>query len=451
LSAVKLAERLKRLDLGDALIRRNPFFYRRARALFAQLANQPLAARRDWLDARLKRVLDAARSSPYGRRAGGGAELSSWPLLEKSALRAQPEAFRARGLGISVRGATGGTTGMPLTLVRSLQSVVIEQAALDLLVERLGVQPGRERMAVLRADSIKDAADRSPPYWIFTHGGRRMVLSPHHLCAETLADYARALSEFGPDVLWVYPTAVESLCRLLLRAGLRLSVLRLYASSEILGAQAWQLARLALGAPAIADYYGQAERVAFAMAFEPGAYRFLPGYSAVELVRFAADGESTLYEIVGTSLWNLAMPLVRYRTGDLVRLPAAWGSRELEEVALGERAFGGVLGRSGEFLLTPEGVRITGINHFPRYVGHVRRIQVIQERVDEVRLLVLAEAGYAPRDAERLLANVRAKLPPSMRVSVELCERLEQTPLGKTPFVIHRPAVRKLIELAEAA
>jgi phenylacetate-CoA ligase len=171
----------------------------------------------------------------------------------------------------------------------------------------------------------------------------------------------------------------------------------------------------------------------------------------VELVRFAAQGDETLYEIVGTSLWNLAMPLVRYRTGDLVSLPAAWGAAELEEVALGVRPFAGILGRSGEFLLTPEGARITGINHFPREVGHVRRIQVIQEQLDEVRLLVLAEAGYSQHDAQRLLANVRAKLPPSMRVSVELCERLEQTALGKTPFVIHRPAVRRLVELADAA
>jgi len=167
-----------------------------------------------------------------------------------------------------------------------------------------------------------------------------------------------------------------------------------------------------------------------------------------ELVPFADEGENRLYEIVGTSLWNLAMPLARYRTGDLVRLPAAWGARELEEVAFGARPFPGVLGRSGEFLLTPEGARITGINHFPREVEHVHRIQVIQEGLDEVRLLVLAAAGYSPRDEQRLLRNVRAKLPASMRVRVEVSERLEQTAGGKTPFVVHRPAVRKLAEAA---
>lgn len=442
---------LKRLSFGDALIRRNPLFYRAARARLDALQSQGSAQRKKWLDERLKKVLQAARRAPYGRKAGGSDTLSSWPLLEKTALRADPDAFRTPGLFISVRGSTGGTTGLPLRLVRSLPAVVCEQATLDWLLEKLGVQPSRMRMAVLRADSIKDPAERSPPFWIHTHGGQRMVLSPHHLSADTIRDYAGALRAFRPDVLWVYPTALESLSRLLLGAGLRLSIPRVHASSEVLGARAWKLARQALSQPAIADYYGQAERVAFAAAFEPGVYRFVPGYSAVELVPFAAQGENTLYEIVGTSLWNLAMPLIRYRTGDLVSLPSAWGAAELEEVALGVRAFAGVLGRSGEFLLTPEGARITGINHFPREVGHVRRIQVIQERLDEVRLLVLADAGYSQHDAQRLLANVRAKLPPSMRVSVELCERLEQTALGKTPFVIHRPAVRRLVELADAA
>jgi phenylacetate-CoA ligase len=432
---VRFTDRLKRLNLGDALIRRNPLFYRAARARLS-------APRPDWLKQRLEKVLRAARRTPYGRRVGGGGQLASWPMLEKTALRAAPEAFRAPGLHICVRGSTGGTSGLPLRLVRSLPSVVAEQAALDLVLERLGVRPGAERMAVLRADSIKDPADRSPPFWIFTHGGRRLVLSPHHLEPGTVAEYARVLREFQPQVLWVYPTALESLCRLLLGAGLQLGIPCVHASSEVLGTHSWRLARLALNAPAIADYYGQAERVAFASAFAPGEYRFLAGYSRVELVPFAQEGASALYEIVGTSLWNLAMPLVRYRTGDLVRLPASWGAAELEEVACGARPFSGVLGRSGEFLLTPEGARITGINHFPREVANVQRIQVIQERVDQVRLLVLADAGYAPQDAERLLANVRAKLPPSMRVTVERCERLEQT------FVIHRPEVRRLLEAA---
>jgi hypothetical protein len=35
-----------------------------------------------------------------------------------------------------------------------------------------------------------------------------------------------------------------------------------------------------------------------------------------------------------------------------------------------------------------------------------------------------------------------------MHVAVQVSERLEQTAGGKTPFVIHRPEVRRLLEAA---
>ncbi|HEU4441493.1 MAG TPA: hypothetical protein VFR83_05685, partial [Burkholderiales bacterium] len=109
---MKFTDRLKRLNFGDALIRRNPLFYRTARARLA-------APRPEWLKQRLEKVLRAARATPYGRRVNGGDQLASWPLLEKAALRAEPDAFRAPGLHVCVGGSTGGTTGLPLRLVRS--------------------------------------------------------------------------------------------------------------------------------------------------------------------------------------------------------------------------------------------------------------------------------------------------------------------------------------------
>jgi len=144
------------------------------------------------------------------------------------------------------------------------------------------------------------------------------------------------------------------------------------------------------------------------------------------------------------------MPLPRYRSGDLVRLPATWRSRELEEVALGLRTFAGVLGRDSDILVSPDGVQLTGIDHFQRDVANVLRIQVIQEAPDEVRIFVLPDVGYSERDAARLMHNVRTKVPASMRVDIRRADALERTALGKTPFVIHRPAVREMLRQARS-
>jgi phenylacetate-CoA ligase len=227
--------------------------------------------------------------------------------------------------------------------------------------------------------------------------------------------------------------------------GLRANVPCVLTSSEVIKREAWNLARDTLDCE-LADYYGQAERVAFAYAFAPRHYRFLPAYGHVELVPYKSDliadaGQGGLYEIIGTSFWNDLMPLVRYRTGDLVRLPEAWGPSEIEEVVYGMRSFDGVLGREQEILVCPKGVRLTGIDHIPRDVAHILRVQVIQETLDDVRILVLPAPGYSARDAAQLLQNARAKVPNTMRLRIETAQWLERTPRGKTPLVIHREPV----------
>jgi len=442
-----LAKKLKALRIGDVAVRRNPVFYESMRAQLQALEKASLEERREWTRSRLRETLEIAARSPYGRRVGGTAALESWPPLQKSVVRADPGAFASGSRLLAARASTGGTTGMPLQLTRSLRSIVFEQACIDEMIRRLGADPHHARIAVLRGDNIKDPSDFSPPFWRVAAGGQRLLFSSNHLNTKTVSAYAQALEEFRPDVLWAYPTALEALCVLLQRTQRELRIARVLTSSEMMHPDLWQLAERTLQCRLL-DYYGQAERVAFAYATRAQEYRFLPGYAYVELQPVAAEGEHVDHEIVGTALWNSAMPLPRYRTGDLVRLPASWGAAELEEVALGTRAFPGVLGRDNDILISPEGVRLTGIDHFQRDVSHVLRIQVIQEAPDRVRILVLADAGYGPQDADRLMSNVRGKLPASMDVSIERSEALERSALGKIPFVIHRPQVRELLSSA---
>ena len=433
-----IALKLKTLRLGDLAVRRNPLLYAWARR---QLGSPD--------EAQLGRILWLARRTGYGKRVPRAGDLASWPLLDKETVRAAPADFLAGAQFLAAKASTGGTSGAPLPLARSLRSVVLEQAAIDSVITALGTDPAEARVAVLRGDNVKDPSDFRPPHWKLVAGGRRLVMSSNHLNAATVGAYAEALERFAPDLLWAYPTSLESLCVQLERAGVRLQIGRVLTSSEVLHPPVWRLAERTLGCR-LADYYGQAERVAFAYAHAPGEYRFLCGYSHVELLEAGTEGPHRFHEVVGTGLWNHAMPLVRYRTGDLIRLPASLTERQVREVAQGDRSFGGVLGRDSDILISPDGVRLTGIDHFQRDVANLRRIQVIQESATEVRVLVLGAAAFSDKDAAQLLANVRRKLPASMRVDLECVEALERTSAGKTPFVIHRTAVKKLLRAATA-
>ncbi|MET0534719.1 MAG: hypothetical protein ABW171_10890 [Steroidobacter sp.] len=439
-----LVKKLKLLQVGDTAVRRNPLFYADAQRELEHLDQAGFDERRRWTLTRLSEVLWPASRSGYGRIVRGGGDIASWPLLTKGQVRAAPSAYAMGSQLFTLKATTGGTSGAPLQIVRSLRSIVAEQVCIDRMMQKVGVDARSARCAVLRTDSIKDPNDFKPPYWVHAGGGNRIVFSSSHLNAATIIHYTKALEEFIPDCLLGYPTSLEALCTLLERMGRKVHIPAVLCSSEVLHERVWKVARERLNCRML-DYYGQAERVAFAYATEPNAYRFLPGYAHVEFEPAGREGTQALYEIIGTPLWNQSMALIRYRTGDLIRVPAAWGERELEELSLGVRSFSGVLGRDSDILVTPDGVRVTGISHFQRDVANIVRIQVIQESATRVVILVLPGEEYSDRDREQLMHNVREKLPKTMQVEIRPVNALERTARGKTPFVIHRASVLELL------
>jgi len=429
-----IAVRVKRLRAGDVLVRRNLVWYGHARRSFDRLERAALGERQAWTERRLASVLSAAGRTAYGRDVGAPASIADWPVLEKEQVRDAPSAFVRGSQRLASTAATSGTTGVPLSVWRSLSSVIFEQAAIDRLLARKAVDPGDFRAAVLRGDDIKDPADRDPPYWIIAGGERRLVFSSNHLNADTVTAFADALERFQPSVLQAYPTILESFCLLLRQSGRKLRVPVTICSSETLPESTWMLARKVLATELI-DYYGLAERVAFAYAFEPSAYRFLPGYSYNELLPYAEDGDAHLYELVATGLLNLKMPLIRFRTGDLIRIDA---DADPLAVGYGVVPFPEVVGRTGDYLVAPDGARLMGIDHIPRGVRNIVRMQVVQERPELVRLLVVPGPGFTENDRATILANAAKKLPPDMKVSLETVSELERTTSGKAPFVIKR-------------
>jgi hypothetical protein len=130
------------------------------------------------------------------------------------------------------------------------------------------------------------------------------------------------------------------------------------------------------------------------------------------------------------------MPLPRFRTGDLARLPRG---ADPEAVALGMTPFPGIVGRQGDYLVAPDGAILMGIDHIPRGVDHVVRMQVVQESPTRVRLLTVPGPGFGDPDREAILRHAAMKLPPPMRAEIELVSELHRTPAGKVPFVIREP------------
>jgi phenylacetate-CoA ligase len=426
-----LISKLKSFGLSDRLIRRHPLLYPRIQRELEAFDRLDAAARRRWQRERLRKVLQAASRSAYGRKAGASGFLGDWPILEKDVIRQNPEAFRV-GRWPAVGATTSGTTGTPLQLHRSLTCVVAEQVMVDRMLASGGVSPQRCRAAVLRGDDVKSLADRSPPFWQLANGGQRLLFSSNHLDADSVGHFVEALRRYRPDVILAYPTALESLCSLMLQRGDRLQVPLTGCSSEVLSKATSDLARAALGTRVI-GYYGQAERVAWAEGDPDAGYRFDPTYAAVELRLTESDDELDTYEVIGTGLWNTAMPLVRYRTGDQIK---AFKGSNPAAIAEGREKFHSIVGRSNDYIVAPSGAHLIAINHIPRNVPHVVRAQFVQNSVHSVTLLVVPGPGFDDESRKLLLEHASVKLPPSMDVRIETTTQLLRNRSGKAPLVV---------------
>lgn len=434
-SATRRARSIGKIDLA---VRYNPLVRRTVSTALRACRTGDPEQRDSVIENLTAAIIRRAQRTRYGRHFGPA--LEDWPVLDKTMVRDDPSAFIAPGR-LRVPATTGGTTGSPLLLQHSLRCIAAEQVFLDDILAPHGLTWARARIAVLRGDTIKPADDLQPPFAKLTHGGRRLVLSSPHLSAARLDWYLDRLHAFRPDMLYVMPTMLANLLMLLEQTGRSLHVPLVLASSERLDNHLYHSVQSVLGAPVI-DYYGQTERAALAVRTGDERWRFEPAYGRVELRPTGNDvieNGRRYVPIIATGFWNTAQPLIRYNTGDFAIVPES-AQTDLAAIARGEKPFFGIAGRAEEFVFTPDGRRIAALNHLPRDVRHVLRLQVIQDSLDHLMIHVLATPHFGAEDSSRLLSNARLKVPSSMRIDIAAVDRLETTPCGKAPFIIRRVA-----------
>ena len=429
-------EKLKNTALTEQFIRRTPLLYQQTRSFFRRMEQASLEGRRHLQKQRIQRILKKAAKLPYYREMCLPCELEAWPYVTKEDFRAISDDLAATSTLPKSVAATGGTTGIPLKLNRSWGAIVAEQVSLDLLAHRAGVNLATAKTAVLRGDTIKNPSDMTPPFWVFQAGGRRLVLSSNHLQAKTAPLYREALLEFAPEVLNVYPSSLEAFCGLIDAPGKIIPSLKLViSSSEVLRSDIRGQASKRLAVP-VFDHYGQAERVNLAQSVETGQFYFSPAYGVNELEYRQSDENYDYYEIIGTSLWNISQILIRYKTGDLAILPKNTSNEDCLLVSFGLKPFFGVAGRTSEYIETPSGAHIIGINQIPRGLEGIIQMQFIQRAKDRVEIRVIPQDGFTETLRNKILQQARTKIPDSVALDIYAVERIERTIGGKAPLLI---------------
>jgi phenylacetate-CoA ligase len=408
----------------------------------------------DWQLDRLKEIVEYAYENTPGyhllyRDAGiepdditSLEDLRLLPTTTKELLRDNLEDFTAKSIPSWRRRyvTTGGSTGIPLGFYQTATNRWMENAFMHTGWERAGWQLG-DISAVLRGAFV-GSEER---FWKYHPARRELRLSSYYLTDRTYPEYARKITEFRPQHLQAYPSAVTMLADLLVEHD---DVGRINFDVILLGSEniyEWQKEKLERAFPdaRLFSWYGHAEQVVLAPECEStDQYHVWPFYGLTEILDESGGEVETgeVGEIVGTSFWNYATPFIRYRTMDRARKGRAGCRACGRQFVLLES----IEGRLQEIIVTGSGryISMTALNMHSDVFDHVRQFQFYQDTPGEVTFRVVRKASYTSDDSVGIRRELKKKLGNDIELEIEFVDEVPKTKRGKHRFLVQQLGLR---------
>ncbi len=400
----------------------------------------------DYQLAQLRRMLQhCAANVPYYRRLfrqigfdpnqlRRGSDISIIPTLDKETVRANIKDLLAENIPASKRDyfTTGGTMGKPLGLYTLRDSGWREVAFMQTQWGRVGFDANQLR-AILRGSVV-----HGKRHWTYNPRERAYVFSNFHMTPGQVAEYARVMKEKNALYLHAYPSSALDFARILKEAGVKPPPFRIVlAGSENLYPGQRDVIESFYGCR-MYTWYGHSENTILAGECESSHnYHVFPEYGFVEILE--DDGspvtdEEEIGELVGTSFYNLAMPLVRYRTGD-------WAVLGPDKCACGRnyKLLKEVRGRWHQEMLVGKlnnRISMTALNMHSAIFDQVHQFQFYQRERGKVELRLVRKPGYSEKDSKAILAAFREKMGDTVDVQLSFKDELSLTGRGKFRFIV---------------
>ena len=411
-----------------------------------------------WKNERLQNIVElAAKSVPYYRNKFRGLEwrkvraesdLFLLPTLDKQSIRQNEHAFivdnkKPKSLWIE---KTSGTTGTSLRIYWPMSMVAYWSAIMEVMVRYIAGVSQEIPRATMGGRPIVKGHTSNPPYWRFNKRWNQLYLSSYHVSKKTAAGYIAALRKYG--ILWItgYGSSIAALSESAAEANVEPYQLRTVIVSGDTLLQGMRLSIEKFFQCKCFDHYGQCEGVAMAMECIHGRMHVIPMFGIIEILREdgspCKSGETG--EIVGTSLLNDAMPLLRYRTGDY----AAWSTEQDCQCGNQNPIITNLEGRIDDYLVTSDGRKVGRLSTAIKRSPTIHSAQIVQDKPGHAYLLVRPGDGYQSSHATAVCDDILGRIGKFKLDIIEVSE-IPKTLQGKTVLVVHlkeRPAIREIYE-----
>jgi len=343
-------------------------------------------------------------------------DLKRLPYLEKDDIRNNIQEIsptHRKDLRLEQR-HTSGTTGAGMHFYWDSSAIMKEYAFVARHRRWASVEP-LDLQATFGGRIVVPISRKEPPFWRTNLAERQVFFSMYHVSRGNAPHYLKKLRDLSPIFIQGYPSMLSTIAMFSEELGMPLDGPKaIFTSSETLLESQRVSIEDAFQCKAF-DWYGNSELCASIGQCERGNYHLNAEYGIVELDRDFRGMDGNTGQMICTSFVNYGTPLLRYRIGDLIRLsdskcPCGRGLPVVSEI----------VGRLDDMIMTPEGVCIGRIDHIFKDATNVREAQVIQEKVDELRILIVPREGFSDSDKDNLEREFRIRFGGGMSLEFEI-------------------------------
>jgi phenylacetate-CoA ligase len=395
-----------------------------------EIQRERLRARVEWARLYVPRYRDLPPSSENSDPVKAIREtLDSIPPLEKSEYAKDPFGFLGtdRSRARLVKNNTSGTTGTALEFWHTREALAEEYATVWRMYRRQGIGLHDPRLS-FGGNVVVPFSAKSPPFWRTNHYGAQTLFSAYHMKPENLGVYVSAIHRMQGRWVQGYPSSLYLMARALLDSGRPLPRRRLagvFSSSERLLAFHREAIEAAFNAPLI-NRYGTSEFAVSMTSCQENRLHVDMEFGIVEVDPIESNEEGVRGSLLVTGLAPDAIPFFRYRIGDI-------GTRCNHPCPCGRpgETFFDVEGREDDFVMTPDGRLVGRLDHIFKGQTHIAEAQILQDRKEAIRVLVVPRLRYGKAAERRLLRSIRDRLGEDIEIEISVVNEITREPNGK--------------------
>lgn len=359
--------------------------------------------------------------------------LKKIPLSSKDSIRDSGLKYHNTSLAKSkIRiGLTSGTSGRAFSLYTTNESVGKQWAVWTRHKERFGIMLGDKYLSFGARVPI-DARQKHPPYWRINYASKQVYLSTFHFSKEYFPEIIQYIESQEFKYFTGYPSSMYVLAKYMEENNLTLKTSPHYvvAGSETLLPHFESVINKSFGAP-VTEQYGVGEGCGNFSKCEKGRFHLDFEYGIAEFLDIPGESNPNLKRLVFTSLANEAMPLIRYDIGDYAELddsPCSCGRKSITVRR--------IMGRLEDYIVTPDGRKVSGMNQVFEWAQTIREIQVVQSTASAIKVKYIPAGNFVNDDLKMLELEFRKRVGDEIRIEFLPVNEIQRTKSGKYKAVV---------------